>query len=553
LRRCYSGSWRGGRGDDRGRTRFDRINDIKPDGPQLFSGITKALRIQPTDLMKSSQLEKLNSKGSFFIRNTIWNLVGQAVPLIVAIFAIPLLIRHLGTSRFGILTLGWALIGYVSLFDFGIGRALTQVVAEIKGSEQAWKIPSFFWASIYFLFGFGLVAAIGSILACPFIVNSVLRIPQELRSESLSAFYLLAISLPIVIITAGLRGFLEALQRFDLVNKMRIPMGVMIFIGPLMILPFTRKLSYLIGILVVVRTIGLIAHVIICFREMPGLLDHKKFARSNISHLFRFGTWMTISNILGPLMTYLDRFFIGALLSVALVAYYATPYEVVTKLLIIPTSLACALFPAFATSFSGGDEKRVRLLFIQGLKCLFIIMFPIVLTLILFAKEAITLWLNSDFASQSTHVMQLLAFGIMINSLAQIPFALLQGIGRPDITAKLHMIEFPLYLLLFWVLVSHYGIDGAAVAWVVRVLIDLFLLILRTRVLFPINGLIVRLVAAIFSVSAISAMGSLIANPFYRGFYLLIILFAFFFLCWKLIMTAEEKKYMAQHVLRATG
>jgi O-antigen/teichoic acid export membrane protein len=381
----------------------------------------------------------------------------------------------------------------------------------------------------------------------------VLRIPQELRSESLSAFYLLAISLPIVIITAGLRGFLEALQRFDLVNKMRIPMGVMIFLGPLMILPFTRNLSYLIGILVVVRTIGFIAHVIICFREMPSLLNHIKFARSNISYLFRFGTWMTISNILGPLMTYLDRFLIGALLSVAFVAYYATPYEVVTKLLIIPSSLACVLFPAFATSFSGGDEKRIRMLFNQGLKYLFIIMFPIVLTLVLFAKEALTLWLNSDFASQGTHVMQLLAFGIMINSLAQVPFVLLQGIGRPDITAKLHMIEFPLYLILFWILVSNYGIDGAAVAWVVRVLIDLFLLILRTRVLFPINRLMLMLSAAIFGASAVLAMGSMIDNPFHRGLYLLFILSVFIFLSWKLIMTAEDKKYIAQRILRATS
>ena len=35
-------------------------------------------------------------------------------------------------------------------------------------------------------------------------------------------------------------------------------------------------------------------------------------------------------------MVYLDRFVIGAVISVTAVAYYATPYEIVTKIGIIP-------------------------------------------------------------------------------------------------------------------------------------------------------------------------------------------------------------------------
>jgi len=66
-----------------------------------------------------------------------WNLVGQGVPLILAVFTIPPLIKGLGIDRFGVLTLAWMVIGYFSLFDFGIGRALTKVVAEKLGGGQA--------------------------------------------------------------------------------------------------------------------------------------------------------------------------------------------------------------------------------------------------------------------------------------------------------------------------------------------------------------------------------------------------------------------------------
>ena len=45
---------------------------------------------------------------------------------------------------------------------------------------------------------------------------------------------------------------------------------------------------------------------------------------------------MTVSNVVGPIMVYLDRFLIGALLPMAAVTQYVTPYEVVTKLTVIP-------------------------------------------------------------------------------------------------------------------------------------------------------------------------------------------------------------------------
>ncbi|MCK4486482.1 MAG: hypothetical protein KAU38_06960 [Desulfobacterales bacterium] len=69
------------------------------------------------------------TRGSRLARNTALNLLGLCLPLVVAIFAIPLLIKGLGTDRFGILTLAWVLIGYFSLFDLGLSHAPTKLMA----------------------------------------------------------------------------------------------------------------------------------------------------------------------------------------------------------------------------------------------------------------------------------------------------------------------------------------------------------------------------------------------------------------------------------------
>src|SRR5678816_296216 len=81
-------------------------------------------------------------------RNTVWNLIGQVAPAIAAIFTVPILIHGLGTERFGVLTLIWLVVGYFSIFDLGLGGALTQVLAERLGRDEHESIPPLVWTAL---------------------------------------------------------------------------------------------------------------------------------------------------------------------------------------------------------------------------------------------------------------------------------------------------------------------------------------------------------------------------------------------------------------------
>src|SRR5205814_9252816 len=113
-----------------------------------------------------------------------------------------------------------------------------------------------------------------------------------------------------------------------------IPMVVATFLVPLLVLPFTTSLTALIGSLVLARVIFFVVYFVLALREMPVLSHRFVFNRSTLRPLFSFGGWMTVSNVVSPIMVYVDRFLIGSILSIVAVAYYATPYEVATKLLI---------------------------------------------------------------------------------------------------------------------------------------------------------------------------------------------------------------------------
>ena len=69
--------------------------------------------------------------------NVLRSFAGQVAPGIAAIAAMPALLRGLGADGLGILHLTWAVIGYFSLLDVGIGRALTQAVAAALAKKDA--------------------------------------------------------------------------------------------------------------------------------------------------------------------------------------------------------------------------------------------------------------------------------------------------------------------------------------------------------------------------------------------------------------------------------
>src|SRR5712692_6689840 len=88
------------------------------------------------------------TSGRLLARNTIWNLFGQLFPMVVAVVAIPPLVRGLGVARFGLLSLAWILIGYFSLFDLSMGRALTKMVADKFGANEEHAIPPLAWTAL---------------------------------------------------------------------------------------------------------------------------------------------------------------------------------------------------------------------------------------------------------------------------------------------------------------------------------------------------------------------------------------------------------------------
>jgi O-antigen/teichoic acid export membrane protein len=89
--------------------------------------------------------------------------------------------------------------------------------------------------------------------------------------------------------------------------------------------------------------------------------------------------------------------------------------------------------------------------------------------------------MGTEFGNNSARVMQILAFALVVSAVASLPYQFLQAIHRPDLPAKFHILELVIHIPLCFGLISAFGLTGAAVAWAVRVTLDLALLV-RTAI-----------------------------------------------------------------------
>ena len=415
--------------------------------------------------------------GKLLSRNWALNLGGQVLPLFAALITIPYLVSRLGSERFGMLSIAWVVLGFSSILDLGLGRATTKFVAEHLGLGDRDNLPRLLAASLTAQCLLGLAASLLGALAVPMVVDNVLKISPRLLREAKAALFILTGSLPLLVVANTFRGALEAAQRFDLVNSVRAPANIAVFVLPSLAASLGWHLPGMIALLGSLWTAVAVAYLGCCLRVFPFLRASFSLDWKLLPSLIRYGGWVQISNLLNPLLSYLDRIFIASLVSMSALGYYTAAFDGINRAWILPGTLSATLFPAFTALQARGSASRVEELCARACKSVLLALGPALILVIAFAREILQWWLGAEYAAKSAAPLQILAVGMLFNAVAILPFSLLQSIGRPDLTAKFHLLELAPYLAAVYFLVVHWGISGAAGAWTLRVAADCILLI----------------------------------------------------------------------------
>ncbi|MCA4961871.1 flippase [Pseudomonas sp. Y24-6] len=420
-------------------------------------------------------------------KNTLWNLIGSGAPFLLGAVTIPFLLNSAGVEIFGILTLVWVLIGYFSLFDFGLGRALTQTVAKKLAGGTNEEVSRIINLGLVMVLAAGVFG--GVLLACTAFPLGMrwLSVSPELQHDVVISLLIASVGIPLTTLTSGLRGVLEAYEEFGNVNLLRVLLGLANFGMPaITVLIWGPMLEWMVASLVLSRFIVFLAHAYLVRQKTKFYWIKPKSHPEEVRGLLTFGSWMTLSNLISPLMVTADRFVISSVVGASLVAYYTVPFEVLIRFLILPAALTAALFPKLSALIAV-DIAAAERLFKKSALLIAVVMLVICSVASVGSLWGMTLWLGQDFAEHSWRLASILAVGILFNSIAQVPHAAAQAAGNVKGTALVHLAEFFIYFPCLFIFVHNFGLIGAVVVWVMRAFIDMSLMFVLARNVFSGN------------------------------------------------------------------
>lgn len=404
-------------------------------------------------------------------RHASYNLVGAILPLALSLITVPLYLKQIGPDRYGVLSIAWVLLGYFGLFDLGLGRATSFRIAALRDAPRDERATTFL-SAITVNVAMGLIGGIVLWAAAGLFFGHVMKVPESLRPEVLAAVPMLALAVPIATMTGVLSGAMQGREKFLETNVVSILSTALFQLFPL-------SVAYLHGpdlpmLLIAAVSARMVAILVLGYRCYVELLRgaRAKFERSEIPQLLKYGGWVNLTSIIGPVLMIVDRFAIGAVLGAAQLAVYTVPYQLAQRIVILPSSLTNALFPRMSAA---DPETRDRLAQ-KATLTLACVVSPVVLGGVLALEPFLHVWIGKDMGADAGPVGRILMIGFWANAFALVPFTRLQASGRPDLIPKMHMIEIPFYLVALYLGMKFFGLFGSAVAYALRCMADYVLL-----------------------------------------------------------------------------
>jgi O-antigen/teichoic acid export membrane protein len=404
-------------------------------------------------------------------RNSVIALLAVILPAMVALFAIPVSLRVLGPESFGIISLTWIFLNYLTLTDLGMSKA---IVLEFGSRADDAALPRIVGTSVLMTVMSSVFLAAATITWFPqYAARFFAQTPSQHDQISTVVAGAL-VALPLIAPSLSFRGALEALGEFSYVHSATAITGSII-----LLLPATAGVSgwsltsVVIGMFVArsLLTVALAARLY-CRIKRP-LRSYASVRKDLARSMASFGGWVTAGDIVGPLITGAERVVVSAILGLQAVGFYSSVYEAVFRLAIIPAAISGALFPVLAGRYGDPEGREsttsydsARIYTAMGLAVIVVLFGAL-------SPEGVQLWLDQQTSGIVEPVILWLLVAVMANGLARLPATLLHSarLSRP---VSLTLVGELILCVPSLVLATRiFGLQGAAAVVALRGLVDL--------------------------------------------------------------------------------
>ncbi len=373
-------------------------------------------------------------------KNVIWNLAGTLAHLLAGFVVMPFLIRHLGQTGYGLWTLVASMTSYFGVLDLGTSGSVARNLAYYRSQNDNNGVNAILNSALAILWvaaGIAIVATVGVLM----VFFSLFEVPQDQMAAVQWAVLLVGANLALSFPLSVSGGILWAYERFDLQNIIDIPVVAL----------RTALTLYLIG-----QGHGLIALAIITFSTslLQGLskwslafwieprlrLGFGWVQRDAVRILFDYGVWFFLLSLARTITPQIPLTLIGHWLSVAKVAVFRIPTQLVAYadgFLISATQVLTPIATSLHANRKATEQQR---LFLEGGKFSLLLAFYVLVSFCWLGEPFIRRWIGAEYSS-TWRLLMILALGEFLPMSQWVSYSIILGMGKHKPLAWISLLE----------------------------------------------------------------------------------------------------------------
>lgn len=391
--------------------------------------------------------------------------VNMIVSIVISLVYVPIMLKLMGQSEYGLYSLVASVIAYLSVLDMGFGNAMIRFVSKAKvknEQKEEMKINGLF-LFLYLIIGL-ITILIGSIL----VVNvshifKALTVAELAKAKIIMAILVVtvAISFPLSVFDS----YVIASEKFTFSKVLLLIKNIMFPITMIIFLLFGYKS---IAMVIINSSYTIIMHLInlyYCVKKLK-MKIHFQFKITD-KELFRsiivYSFFVFINIIIDNLYANTDQVILGIVSGTAAVSVYNIAMQITSINQKFSTNISGVFFPRITKLLEEKNgQKKVSDLFIKVSRIQLYILALILFGFIIFGKSFINIWVGKEFIS-AYYIILLIIIPAIIPLTQNIGISILQAMNKHKFRSVIYLIIAILNIIISVPLAQRYSGIGAAI------------------------------------------------------------------------------------------
>lgn len=397
-------------------------------------------------------------------KGAILSYISICINTLIQLLYTPFLIRMLGQSEYGLYSLIYSVIGYLTILDLGFGNAIIVYTAKYREKQEYEKEKKLHGMFFVIFCIIGVIAALGGLILYFNIDNLFSNTMTALElSKAKVMMLILSFNLLITFIFNIFSSIISAYEKFVFQKLLAILNNLLkpIIMIPLLFLGF--KSIALCVVVTIVNVIVMISNYIYCKNKLKVSIKFYGFDKKLFKTILGYSIWIFIGIIVDKVNWSVDQFVLGAVSGTIAVSIYSVASTLNQLFISLSTAISGVFLPKISKLIAKKSSTEVLTNeFIKIGRLQYYIIFLMCSGLVLFGKCFINIWAGEGF-EQSYYVALLLIIPICFPLIQNLGLSIMQAMNKYKFKSISTIIMAVFNIIISIILSKKFGAIGAAV------------------------------------------------------------------------------------------